>query len=331
MFYTSERDFVNDLVRTQHFTTAYKEILQNITFTPLEAIDPFAGNCDLKAFAPKADWKFYDIEPKNSSVEKRDSLLNPIDYTDKTVITNPPYLAKNKTKEFKEIFEKYQVDDLYKAAIKSIIGCKNGILIIPLNFFLDERSAEIRKLFLSRYKVSYVNYFTYQVFENTTYNVCSFYFEKGKTDNVIFYNVKEKKKIFIKLEQKFDYRIGGEFFNAFKNTKPIFKRLIGNEMPNCNIFLSCLDKRNEHFGLSYKEVYYGKESDRMFATLKSIGFTLSEEQQKELIKLFNQTVENARKNYGDLIFTNYRDFGRKRISFNDALKLISLITLKHFF
>ena len=165
---------MTDLIKTQHFTKQYDKILQNINFFPEEAIDPFAGDCDLKNYSPNTKWIFYDIEPKNKEVIKNDSLLNPVDYTNKTVITNPPYLAKGKTKEFKEVFDKYNVDDLYKAAILSIIGCKNGIFIIPFNFFTDEATSETRKRFLSKYKVNYVNVFTEQVFENTTYNVCSF-------------------------------------------------------------------------------------------------------------------------------------------------------------
>ena len=112
-----------DLIKTQHFTKQYEKILKNINFYPKEAIDPFAGECDLFNYSPGTKWIFYDIEPKKENVIKNDSLLNPVDYTDKTVITNPPYLAKNKTKEFREIFEKYKEDDLYKASIKSIIGC----------------------------------------------------------------------------------------------------------------------------------------------------------------------------------------------------------------
>ena len=173
---------MEDLIKTQHFIKQYEKILKNIDFHPKEAIDPFAGECDLFNYSPETKWTFYDIEPKKENVIKNDSLLNPIDYTGKTVITNPPYLAKNKTKEFTEIFEKYKEDDLHKASIKSIIGCSNGILIIPINFFTDENTEELRKLFLSYYKVSYVNVFSKPVFENTTYNVCSFYFEKGQSE-----------------------------------------------------------------------------------------------------------------------------------------------------
>ena len=76
----------------------------------------------------------YDIDPKINAITQN-TLLNPPDYKDKYVITNPPFLAKNKNKD-KTIYEIYDVGDLYKAAIKSfIIGdVIGGILIVPLNF-----------------------------------------------------------------------------------------------------------------------------------------------------------------------------------------------------
>ena len=315
-----------DLIKTQHFTKQYERILKNIDFHPKEAIDPFAGNCDLFNYSPNTNWTFYDIEPKKENVIKNDSLLNPVDYIGKTVITNPPYLAKNKTKEFGEIFEKYKVDDLYKASIKSIIGCKNGILIIPINFFTDESTEDLRKFFLSYYKVSYVNVFSNPVFENTTYNVCSFYFEEGQTNKVIFYNVDKNTSFETTLYEGYGYRLGGEFYNSFKNITPIFSRMRNAEDKfKTNIFLSALDKRGNPINLSFKEeCYIGKNTDRMYATLVCEK-EIPREKQLILIERVNSFLNNERKKYGNLILTNYRDFGRKRISFDDIYKICTKI------
>ena len=125
---------MSEIEKTQHFTSNFETILYNIDFHPAEAIDPFAGNCDLVSYSPNTNWELYDIDVKKPCVIQRDTLLNPPSYEGKSVITNPPYLARNKAND-KKIFDKYQVDDLYKAAILSIIGCKDGILIIPINFF----------------------------------------------------------------------------------------------------------------------------------------------------------------------------------------------------
>lgn len=315
---------MKDLNKTQHFTENYKEILYNINFFPKEAVDPFAGNCDLVKYSPNTQWELYDIDVKKPEVIYNDSLLNPIDYTGKTVITNPPYLAKNKTKEFSEIFEKYNTDDLYKASILSILNCKNGILIIPINFFTDENSKEVRKKFLSTFKVKYVNYFTYQVFENTTYNVCSFYFERGKTDTVEFYNAKEKSSFITVLKEEQGYRLGGDFYDSLKDIKPVFSRLTKeNKIYSTNIYVDCLDKRKEKIKAIYKkEKYIGDYTDRIKATLVCKE-QISEEKQRELVERFNDYLQNERKKYNNLILTNYRDFGRKRISLENVYKIFT--------
>lgn len=320
---------MGDLKKTQHFSSNYEKLLKNIEFYPEEAIDPFAGAKDLLQYSKDTKWTFYDIEPIHEDIIKNDSLLNPPDYTDKTVITNPPYLAQNKTKEFKEIFDKYKVDDLYKAAILSIIGCKNGILIIPINFFTDEVTSNIRKEFLSKYKVKYVNVFSEQMFENTTYNVCSFYFELGKTDVVEFYNVSTDTRLNTVLDEKYGYRLGGEFYNIFKNAPKLFSRVrTGKENNITNIFLQGLDDRKNLISLYYNtETYIGKNTDRVFATLYCKQ-KLDENIQKQIIEEFNLFLNSNRKKYNNLILTNYRDFGRKRISFDDAYKICSMILLK---
>jgi hypothetical protein len=103
-------------------------------------------------------------------ITKRDTLKNPPNYKDKYVITNPPYLARNKSKD-KQIFDKYDVNDLFKCFIKELITnvCLGGIIIIPLNFwssirqielvekfnkFLDERRKKYNSLFLTNYRES---------------------------------------------------------------------------------------------------------------------------------------------------------------------------------
>ena len=313
-----------DLSKTQHFTENWNKILYNINFQPQEAVDPFAGNCDLVSYSPNTKWELYDIDIKKPEVVYNDSLLNPIDYTDKTVITNPPYLAKNKTKEFSEIFEKYDTDDLYKASILSIMNCKNGILIIPINFFTDEATKDIRIKFLSKFKVSYVNYFETQVFKNTTYNVCSFYFEKGETNTVEFFNVDKSSGFTTTLKKEYGYRLGGDFYAEINQNKKIFSRARNSKDNNItNIFVNCLDKRKEKISASYNtETYFGKDTDRIFATLCCTK-KLSENEQKLLIEKFNEFLNNERKKYNNLILTNYRDFGRKRISLDDVYKIFT--------
>lgn len=272
--------------------------MAGISFQPKEAVDPFAGACDLTKHFLNTKWEFYDIEPKDKRITFRDSLLNTINYTDKTVITNPPYIAKNKTKEFSEIFKKYNTDNLYKASILSIIGCKNGILMIPINFFTDENTEDIGKQFLSKYKVGNVNVFDNSVFENTTYNICSFYFELGETNNVVFHNIDKQIQLKTQLKKEYGYRLGGEFYNSFSNIKPFFSRVRKNNNNFItNIYLTAIDKRTEPINLKYKkDVYYGKCTDRVYATL-TCKKELSIEEQKNLIDDFNNFLNNNRNKY----------------------------------
>lgn len=97
----------------------------------------------------------------------------------KWVITNPPFLAKNKATD-KKYFLNNKYDDLYKISLSSIIGCEGGIIIVPLNFLTDEDSQDIRIDFLSTYCIDRVNVFTIPVFKTTSYSVCAFAFHKEK-------------------------------------------------------------------------------------------------------------------------------------------------------
>lgn len=150
----------------------------------LTVVEPFCGEGDLLIF--ENPFEIYDIEPKIATCTVRDTLLNPPDYTGKLVVTNPPFLAKNKNKD-KTIYERYDVGDLYKASIKTILKCEGGILIVPLNFLCDEDD-KIRNLFFENFDLIRLNIFEETVFDDTTYTICSFSFkrklEKSDVDTI---------------------------------------------------------------------------------------------------------------------------------------------------
>ena len=107
----------------QFYTTNYTHILKNMTIPEdiTYIIEPFAGQGDLLKFLTKKyTIECYDIDPKKDFIIKRDTLFNPPDYKNKFILTNPPYLARNKSKS-KEIYNKYDVNDLYKCFIKELI------------------------------------------------------------------------------------------------------------------------------------------------------------------------------------------------------------------
>jgi hypothetical protein len=121
-------------------------------------IEPFAGQCDLIKFldGEKYTIECYDIDVKKTMVIYRDTLNNPPTYKNKFVLTNPPYLARNKS-EKKEIFDKYNQNDLYKCFLIELTTnkCLGGIIIVPLNFWCSIRKNDIllRKKFIQIYDI----------------------------------------------------------------------------------------------------------------------------------------------------------------------------------
>ena len=68
----------------------------------------------------KYNIELYDIEPKYNDTIKKDTLLEPPIYDNKFVLTNPPYLARNKNED-KTLYDKYNTNDLYKCFIINLI------------------------------------------------------------------------------------------------------------------------------------------------------------------------------------------------------------------
>jgi len=217
----------------QFFTTNSDYILQGFEgfMKNKEVTDPFAGNQDLIKWVRKNGCKKavgFDCDKKyvdDKNVFNNDSINSPQKY--KFVCTNPPYLHKNKadqkTKERFFFGTHSSFEDLYQVSIFSILNCEEGILIVPLNFLCAENSQKIRNLFFDKFEIAKLNIFSERVFEDTTYNVISFYFrrkkenlEKNKIPATIF---PEKKKIIFIVERKYNWQFGGDFINRIKNTE----------------------------------------------------------------------------------------------------------------
>ena len=317
------------LQNTQHYSRLGKYLTQGLPelveiTNPLE---PFVGEGDL-LFLYNGIWEMYDIDPKIKGTIPMDTLKYPPDYSDRTVITNPPYLARNKCKESKWLYEFYQEDDLYKIFLKTIRGAKNGIVIIPMSFFTDDRSASIRKDFCKRFKILRVNVFNETVFDTTTYTVCSFAFEKGVTGNVPFYTFPDLVVSSIYLEDKYSYRLGGADLNLPSET--VFGRLQNgkaNKPFTTDMFLYAIDGKDSKIRMVInKDHFNGKSTDRTFCTITS-DIPMPDKTQKLMVDEFNDRIDRLRKKYNNLIFTNFRDFGRKRISFDFAYSLLEDIRI----
>lgn len=331
----------------QFYTTNYKYILNNLSIPKniTNIIEPFAGNGDLLNFIKnknKYKIELYDIDPKQENIIKRDTLTDPPSYEDKFVLTNPPYLARNKNKN-KELYEKYNCNDLYKCFIKSLINSNaaGGIIIVPLNFISSIRSTDInlRKDFLEKYDINIINIFEEQVFEDTTYTVCSIYFTKKvkETNSIKIYIYPSKVNFDVVLSVENNYTIGGEIYNLPQNSDIKIERAtkLSKNIENItNILLKCIDDSIDS-QLGFKIVddqnrfidTTDKLSARSYATLIINKKLTLDEQEKLVIKL-NNFIKEKRNKYHSLFLTNYRNsnsIARKRISFELAFKICNYV------
>lgn len=339
-FYSTRADYIFQSLEPKVFLSE-----KNVT------IDPFAGNFDILNIIAKTHlFEAYDIHPVQDGTIKQNTLLNPPRYNGKWIFTNPPYLARNKNnfktndspeREINErLFIKYDVNDLYKVFLKTLIegNVSGGIIILPINFLSEEHSA-IRKEFLSNYTIQKLNIFEEDVFDDTSYSVCSFSFLKSthQTHQQTILTTIHPSKTELKLNvySKFNYRLCGEFYdNLPKGLSIKIKRATKIDEANSNIMLRALDggSHDNRIQLQWVDKPYvdttPRSSERAFAGL-CFSIDLTKSQQLELIEKFNAFIEYNRKKYNSLFLTNYRNstsnYARKRISFDAAYRIIDLL------
>lgn len=333
----------------------------------LPVIEPFVGNGDLARWCESLGHKVreaYDISPPHDSycrnIVVRDTLMSPPDYDGKFIVTNPPYLAANKVKkrvvdgiEVKEetAFDKWQVSDLYKAFIRSFCSQNpsGGVIIVPLNFICDAKDKSSRSEFLSKFSIDKMNIFEEQVFDDTTYTVCSIQFSlrqepvERSSFNCFLYPGEER--IGLSLSKEYGWQIAGDYFSKnqehdykvsrllnAKGASPLTKEARekslnpGKDNKITNLMLHCVDgkhgKRESSIRMEWNPVpLFGKDTDRSFCTLV-IEPALSQEKQRELMNDFNKELDRLREKYHSLFLVNFREFGRKRVSFTIAFDII---------
>jgi hypothetical protein len=340
----------------QFMTTNYEYILQNLAVPPqVDIIEPFAGNGDLLNILThdqRARAECYDIDPKHSFVVRRDTLLDPPDYSNKFILTNPPYLARNKSTE-KRAFDKYNTNDLYKCFILQLIAAATapepppvgGILIVPLNFWSSIRAAdiELRRQFLEIYHICHINIFEEQVFEDTTYTTCAFAFEYygGATPrdaapvSITLYPAGEN--IHVRFCDRNNYMIGGEIYNL----APPRRRAGRLTHKNCaaaldagtmtHIVVKCIDDTApiaflwEENGAETRIDNTPNTSARTYMSLTVAAPAISRDEQRELMEKCNLFLSNYRKKYHSLFLCNYRENNRKRISFELVYNIVDTV------
>ncbi|AGE50862.1 hypothetical protein PBCVCVB1_497L [Paramecium bursaria Chlorella virus CVB-1] len=333
----------------QFFTTNATYILNGMSI-PDDAIiiEPFAGSLDLIKWVENSKHvvaELYDICPTTERVIQRNTLLNPPDYNGKFVLTNPPYLARNKSDD-KSIFDKYSTNDLYKCFLYSIQDATGGLIIIPAGFFMSSRDVDIkcRNKFMERFTIQRINYFEESVFEDTSITTVAILFERSKTLNIsqnVSWNIFPHKieKIFT-MKKDLDWIVGGDIY-AIKSSYTKIRRYVSGMSLKKDEYISgltlhALDSgtRNGRIKLVYKKdyVYEGKTTSRSFATL-CLTVALTEKEQQHIAEEFTQFIENKRDEWHSLFLPMYREskeYSRKRIPFELAYNIVShIISVQH--
>jgi hypothetical protein len=333
----------------QFYTTNSNYILQGLPLPPPDArciLEPFAGQGDL------LDWvknkgvslpiEAYDIEPKKEGIVQRDTLLNPPDTLNAWILTNPPYLARNKSST-KTLFDKYDTNDLYKCFLLSLAtqnNCKGGIVIIPAGFFFSPRDIDVRcrHEFLSKFRILKVNYFEETVFADTSTTVVAFAFEKSsvelKEQEVEWCLYPGGKTQRFTMSSIYNWIIGGDIYNLPTPEGISIRRHVEGvplkkDEQQTFLTLNAVDSGSKEgrISLTYKPdyIYPAKECSRSYATLRIQGKTLTEEQQKKLCRDFQSFLEQKRMETWSLFLPQYREskeYARKRIPFELAYKIV---------
>ena len=341
-------------LKGQFYTTNSSYILEgfDIPSNATRIIEPFAGKGDLINWASlkknSVPIEAYDIEPKKDGIIQRDTLNDPPNYKNAWVLTNPPYLARNKCSS-KDLFNKYETNDLYKCFIHSLTEteCIGGLIIIPAGFFLSPRNVDTncRNAFLSNFKVLKIKYFEETVFSDTTTTVVAVLFERSSEILIsqdIYWTVMPSnisKEFTMKAEN--NWIIGGDIYNIeIPNNIKIRRHVAGQQLKDdeqlTSMTLTALDsgKQDGRICLTYKEgyAYPAKDCSRSYATLCIKGRSLSNSEQMLICSKFNTFIEEKRSETWSLFLPQFREskeYARKRIPFELAYRVVLHLISNH--
>lgn len=333
----------------QFYTTRSSYILDGFPAPPNDVrciMEPFAGKGDLLEWVQKTGstvpMEAYDIDPKCPYVEQRDTLTNPPNYADTWILTNPPYLARNKSDK-KELYDQYDTNDLYKCFLTSVVqqnNCRGGIVIIPAGFFFSPRDIDVRcrNEFMKHFRITMVKYFEETVFVDTTTTIVAFSFEKSPVElceqAVEWWMLPSNTKKVFTMSAENDWIIGGDIYClAVPESIAVRRHVEGQPLKKGEqqtfMTLNALDSGSQEgrIGLSYRQgyVYPAKDCSRTYATLRITGRMLSEEEQIRLCEAFNAFLEQKREETWSLFLPQFREskeYARKRIPFELAYRIV---------
>lgn len=321
----------------QYFTTNCDEILSGYEsiVSSKSIIEPFAGGGDLTSWAERngaVSVKEYDLEPCNSKTIQNDSIANPPDYSGRIVVTNPPYLSKNKFKGNKKVFERWDQNDLYKCHLASLSnGCEEALVIIPSNF-LCESSPKARKILFENHYIESAKYWETPIFDDATTGICVLHLKKGKKPFQKFPMIifPGGDRITMILEEKYGFLHGKDFFefiNMSNGNLRVIKTDVGMNPPNTNLVVGLLDNGIWNNGVRYNDGEPIYCSPKSFTTyqITLVGLEIGNSIQKDITNNFQLKFDKFRNQYKSMFLSNYMGPKQKILSRSYVHKFLEVI------
>jgi hypothetical protein len=333
--------------RGQFFTVNSKYVLQGLTLpqnsqTARCVIEPFAGKGDLLSWLEENGNQLpveaYDIEPQRAGIQQRDTLANPPDYSNAYVITNPPFLARNRS-VCKRLFDQWDTDDLFKCFLLSLCrdpaGVLAGIIVLPAQFF-SSMDPRCRHAFLSTFKVTRVNYFQQTVFPDATTTVVAIMFARSMVplteQSMLWVCFPKNERRTFHVTAADGWIIGGNLWSLPVSKLKVSRYVKGSVSKLTSMTLRAIDsgKLDGRIRLEFKKGYVSPAGSRAYATLCVRKRLLTEDEQRRLCEAFNQWVEQKRTETCSLFLSQFREskeYARKRIPFKLAYKIVAHVAL----
>lgn len=311
-FYTISNPFKNRL-----FFNWYESIPEEKKNIILE---PFAGANNILQLIEDVnirvkEWDCYDLFPNNDDsknkayeIKMQDTLQNfPKGYS--VVITNPPYLAKNKATKDKIPFDN-EYEDLYLKALDIMLKNTEYVAaIIPESYITSNKYID---------RLYGVVSLEMRMFEDTEVPVCLALFIPNKNEDFYIYkndiyvgNYKELKKYIIESKEYINIKFNDE---------------------NGNLgFIAIDDTKSDNIKFTFPNEIKNKVniSSRSKTKISGINFK-NENQQKEFIKKLNETIAEYRKLTKDVFLTSFKGLRkdnkyRRRMDYKTARNIINKV------
>ena len=333
---SSNLKLINKQKYAQYYSTNIKELLNNCIelfikdYNPnIPIIEPCCGQGHIIEYLKLKGlnyFELYDIEPKYENTIEQDTIINPPDYNNKYIITNPPYgLYRTLKKEQKELYkEQFKdrriIDNIFKIYIKQIIYANviAGILIIPINFLLS-KNKKLKQLFLKKYQLIYANLFQKQTFKDARIEICTFYFKRRENlqNNKYYFPASlitknNNIKFIMELSERNNYFYGNDIFKKIYEIKD---KKIKEQIFGIKIDYKILIKKseeNEKENEKEKEKENEKENDKekefiqnnyQYNKNNEINQSLTNNSYKTITKYYNKQLSLFKDNK---ILSTYR-------------------------